>query len=543
MQRVSENWKNAHKQTLLNESFVEVYLWVTDPDALAVASPADNGAIYISNSSGLTDEVEERRTPYGTLEQNLWILDGDRKVIPENVPDEDKEDCYIGESLSDDKCVFSDRLPVITINFGTVFTKPLPGVTITWSNTYGECADTFYVKVYNGDTLKAEKEVMGNRSVLTFVPINIVDYDRIELIITKWCLPNRRARIEEIFIGLKKTYDKTSLFNYSHAISVHPISLALPKSEIRFSIDNVSGEYDPQNPSGISKYLTERSEVKTRYGLKMNDGSIEWINGGTFYLSEWYAKQNGMTADFVAKDLLCFLTDIYREDVKEIKSRTFYDLAEMLFQAANLPLNRDGSVKWVIDESLKSITTTAPLPEDTIANILQLIANATCCKLYQDRGGVFHIEPFKFSWLPSTWEIPEYEITSFNSYSKPEITLANAVDTIIVKKYIYTLDENGVQSDTQEFRYMMMEGRDTITVDNPLVTDNGHKIALWMYNYYLRCRRTLDFSWRGDVRLDALDFISNVHSFDKDRVLMTDIGYKYNGAFRATGKGKVIKDV
>ena len=547
MQGVSESWKNAHKQSLLNESYVEVSLGITDPDALADSSPQDNGAVYISDSSGLTDEVEKHRTPYSTLEQNLWVLDGARKAIPEQVEEGDIEDCYIGEALCDDTCVFSSKIPVITINFSKVFTKSIPGITITWSGTYGEFAESFVVMVYNGDTKIAEKEVLGNRTITTFVPIDITDYNRIVLMITKWCLPHHRARVEEIFLGLKKVYDKTSLFDYTHTISVHPVSLALPKSEISFSIDNVSGEYNPQNPSGISKYLTERIELKSRYGLKMSDGSVEWIKGGTFFLSEWYAKQNGLTAEFVAKDLLGFMSAIYKEEVEEIKDRSFYDLAEMVFRSAKLPLTSDGRERWVIDESLKSITTTAPLPEDTIANCLQLIANATLCKLYQDRDGVFHISPFSFKVRPDASEVLDYEISSSNSYTKPEITLAKPVGLLWVKCYTYTLDNSGVHSDTQDIGHQFMdEGEgETIIIDNPLVTDQLQcgKIAIWMYNYYLRWRKSLDFSWRGDVRLDGLDFIKNIGAYDSSRVLMTEVSYKFSGAFRATGKGKVIEDV
>ena len=57
MQKVSDNWKQSHEQTLLNESFVEVTLDIADPDALKVASPSDNGAIYISDSSKLADRA------------------------------------------------------------------------------------------------------------------------------------------------------------------------------------------------------------------------------------------------------------------------------------------------------------------------------------------------------------------------------------------------------------------------------------------------------------------------------------------------------
>ena len=537
MQTVSENWKNAHKRTLLNESFVEVSLDIADPDALADATSQDNGSVYISNTSEVTDGVDDIPTPYCTLEQNLWCLDGSRKAIPES---NYGDNCYVGDVLSDDTCIFSGKLPVITIGFSHVFNKLIPGVTITWSTTYGEWADTFVVVAYNGDTVVAEKEVVGNKSVKSLILTDIIGYDRIEIIIKKWCLPNHRARVEEIFVGLHKVYGKANLFDYTHRQSVDPVSTSLPKVEISFSIDNVDGEYNPHNANGFAKYLMERQEIKSRYGLKMDDGSVEWINGGTFYLSEWYAKQNGMTADFTARDLLEFMSAIYYDTVTEITERSLYDLATSILQSAELPLNSNGTPKWEIHSSLKDIKTKAPLPEDTLANCLQLIANAAECVLYQDREGTLHIEPLKGSDTDTSHDT-DYKIDSFNSYSKSEITLSKPMKQVNVKVYTYTKGDKGFESTTTEESKVVGTAGETITIDNPLITDTdrARSLASWLAKH-LGHRMTLDSSWRADVRLDALDIVKNENDYNTNRVRMTEVEFKYNGSFRGTGKGKVI---
>ena len=539
MQTVSDNWKNAHTRTLLNESFVEVSIGIADPDALAAAKSQDNGAVYISNTPQVVSEVDKNIVPYCTLEQNLWLLDGGRKAIPES----DYGDCgYISDVLCDDTCVFSSKMPVISIDFGKqLFTNIIPGITITWGATYGEFADNFIVKAYNGDTIVAEKEVIGNRSVKSLVVVDIDEYDLIIVQVKKWCLPNHRARVEEIFVGLDKVYGKSELFDYSHKQSVDPVSTSLPKVEIKFSIDNVEGEYNPYNANGLAKYLMERQEIKARYGLKLDDDSIEWIKGGTFYLSEWYAKQNGMTADFTARDLLEFMSAIYYDtdyDVEDTEGRTLASLARAVLTKAELPKNNDGSDKWFIHGDLEQIKTRAPLPEDTLANCLQLIANAAECVLYQDRTGTLRIAPLKF-------DNTDYEINSFNSYSKSEITLSKPIKQVIVKVYTYTKGDKGVESTTTEKIYPE-EGSinavgETITIDNPLITDVNRASSLgsWLATH-LGHRMTLDSSWRADVRLDALDIVTNKNEYNTNRVRMTDVEFKYNGAFRGTGKGKVI---
>lgn len=530
MQTVSEQWKNAHKRTLLGESYVEVSLDVADPDSLADASSQDNGAVYISDTPQVVSEVDKTPVPYCTLEQNLWVLDGARKALP--VSDYGVSG-YVGDALCNDVCVFAEKIPVITLNFSRVFNNIIPGITITWSPTYGEFADSFVVTAYNGDTVVATKQVSENRSVKSTVMMDIVGYNRIVIMVTKWCLPHHRARVEEIFVGMNKVYSKTDLFSYSHSQSVDPISTSLPKNEIKFSIDNISGEYNPYNEQGMAKYLRERQEVKTRYGLKMNDGSVEWIKGGTFYLSEWYAKQNGITADFTARDLLEFMSGICEDD-HDLSPRTLYDMAQKVLTDAGLPLNDDGSVKWVIDESLKSITTTAPLPADTLANCLQLIANAGMCVLYQDRTGTLRIEPLKF-------DVTDYKIDSFNSYSKSEMSLSKPIKYVEMTTYFYTMGENGVESTTGVAGAWCRESGESISVDNPLITDAvwAIEVGRWI-GAHLGHRITLDSSWRADVRLDALDIVTNENGYAANQVRMTEVEFQFNGAFRGKGEGKVI---
>ena len=531
MQTVSQAWKNVHKQALLNESYVEVSLKIADQDAIADASSKDNGSVYISDTPEVVSEIDTPVIPYGTLEQNIWLLDGNRKNIPES---DYKDGGYIGDVVGNAEGVFDTKIPTITIDFGETHTQLIPGITITWGTAYGEFAEHFIVTVYNGDTVIAMKEVIDNKSVMSIAAMDIENYNKIVIQVFKWCLPNHRARVDEILIGVKKVYSKSNLFKYSHEQVVDPVSASLPKMEIKFSVDNSDNSYNPLNPDSLSKYLTERQEVTTRYGLKVSANTVEWINGGTFYLSEWYAQQNGISAEFVARDLLEFMSTPYKDNVSTIANRSLYNLAESVLRAANLPLTRDGAVKWVIDDSLKSIYTKAPLPDDTIANCLQMIANAGGCVLYPDREGLVHIEPISNN--PS-----DYVINAFNSYSKSELTLSKPIKDVLVKVYQYTIEGTEIKSTTTEVSTVIGETGETITIDNPLVTDTERARALgqWIGDY-LKNRMTLKSVGRADVRLDALDIVSNENDYSTNMVRMTNVKFEFNGAFRGTGEGRVI---
>ena len=168
----------------------------------------------------------------------------------------------------------------------------------------------------------------------------------------------------------------------------------------------------------------------------MNDGSIRYIRGGVFYLSEWEAPQNGIKASFTGRDLLEFMQKNYVKGLYNASGTSLYDLADSVFNEANLPLNDDGTKKWVIDNSLKTITTVAPLPMSPLSECLQYIAQAGRCVLYSDRAGMLRMEP-----ISTTKQ--DYAITAFNSFQRPEISLQKPLGSVDTKVYNYFTGETG----------------------------------------------------------------------------------------------------
>ena len=429
MQTVSQDWKDNHNKQLVSEGFVEISLDLTDPEAVADASVEHNGTLSISNAEQVIGSVDETIIKYSTLEQNLWLLDGSRKHV---APGDYGYCGYIGNKMSGMGGSFT-TYPLVVLQFSEVHEANIPGMSITWSESYDDYATDFTITAYNGDTVVATKEVVGNTSVTSSVIMSMSGYDSISVEIRKWCLPNRRPRIENIILGFKKVYSKSDLFSFSHSQEIDPISASLPKSTISFSIDNTSREYDIDSTEGLSRYLNDKQDLKVKYGYKLGD-KIEWINGGTFYFSGWEAKQNSNTADFEARDLFDNLSMVYTKSSYIAEGRNLYDLAVDVLTFADIPLQSNGTLRWVLDESLKDIITTSPLPMDSVANCLQMIANAGCCVLYQDRDGVIHIEKLDYT-------TDDYVISQDNSYSKPEITLSSPIKDVKISVYSQEVSE------------------------------------------------------------------------------------------------------
>lgn len=533
MQTVSPAWKRNQEKSLLGEGFVEVSLDITDEDAVEDASWGDNGANYLSNTSEVLSESEKTIVDYPTLEQNMWILDGRKSPVP--VTNATKSG-FVSDVLCDKNCQFGVITPIISVLFTQVHTMPIPGVTVVWSPTLGEYPTAFTVIAYNGESVVASKSVTDNTSTTSIVMMDICDYDRIDIHINQWCLPYHRVRVETLFVGVHKVYAKGNLFGYTHEQTVDPISTALPKASISFSVDNSDNTYNPYNEEGLSKYLMQRQEVKARYGYKMDDGRVEWVKGGTFYLSSWKAAQNSLKAEFTARDLLEFMSAAYTDTQSSVTPRTLYELAESVLASCDLPTTNEGEPRWIISESLKGITTTAPLPQDTAANCLQMIANAGCCVVYPDRDGYLHIEPT--SGVQS-----EYAITYKNSYTRPEVTTSKPLKQIVVKYHTYTKGTDGFTSIPTEVVTPISASGESVVIDNPLITDRDRALAVgeWVVNY-ARHRTTLDISWRPDVSMDVLDIVSAENAFGTHSALITDAKYTFNGAFRGTAKGRVMQN-
>lgn len=594
MQSVSQSWKECQNKTLVNEGYVEIHFRITDPDAYMDATATDSGHAVISNTNHIVSNVDKNIHPYATLERNQWLLDGSREIIPDsNIG----EVGFVGNGMCDSSGAFSAR-PIITINFSKLHTNLLQGITIKWSEYLEEYATKFTITAYNGATVVATKTVSDNTSIMSPVEVDIAGYNKINIEILEWSIGYRRARIDEVFIGINKIYNKKNLFSFKSSQTVDPISAELPKSEMSFSIDNVDGSYNPLNTQGLSKYLIERQSLTVKYGYKLDNGRIEWIKGGSFYLSEWDAEQNGLTAEFTARDLLEFMTDTYYYGIYNPNGTSLYDLALNVLQDANLPLNEDGTVKWVIDEKLKNIYTIAPLPVDTHANCLQMIANAGECVIYPDRSGTLHI-------ISRSYVTTDYSISKFNSYTKPDLSLSKPLKQVEVPCYSYskadqsselyngtmvingttevivkysspsvnviasvsggtlnsatyytnvcvlkitaqgnvTIKVTGYQlktsSVTTSINYAL-EG-ETVSVNNLLITGQDRALAVgrWVGDY-MKNRIMLKSSWRSDPRLDALDVVNSENDYSTDEVLITEVSYEYKGGFKGTSEGRVI---
>ena len=506
MIEASEAWKDIQQRFLTTEGHIEIKCAITENGAqeLVIAS-GTNEAIF--SNVGVVPNTEDELTlrKYATNELNLWALDGSRTILPNSAPYDNAG--YVSDIAESGS---------ITLTLPDVRTAPVPGVTITWSSEFEEYPPVFTVTAKNGDTVVAETTVTDNTNRVCAVDMDMVNYDSITITVHNWCLPYHRARIEEVIIGHILTLTKKDIINYTHEQYGDILGGQIPKNSIEFSLDNTDGRWNPNNPVGAERYLSERQKLTVRYGFDVN-GKIEWVKAGTFYLSEWHTPSNGLEARFVARDVFEFLLNV------DMSGSRYDSLKGLVETAIRYSLPDDASV--VIHDSLAEHTGVEDGGNNTAAEIVQKCAHAARCVLRYDRDGVLHIEPLNTAFSG-------YKIPLSLSYSYPEVDLSKPLKDISVDYGGDTPYELSVASAGE---------RQTVSNDFINTEEYAADVAAWVRDV-LQLRKTVSGEFRADPRLDLFDIVTVETKYGVlGPVAITNIKYTFNGAFHGKYTGRVLE--
>lgn len=503
---VSDAWKDIHQRFILPEGHIEIKCELSEVGVQELAVPSGtNEAVFSKVSKIVAAEESSTPTKYATNELNMWALDGSMSVLPDTQPyDSSGYISDISESGS------------VTLTLPSVRTVAIPGVTITWSDLYGEYPQVFTVTARNGGAVVAELTVTDNTAKTSVVDLELVNYDSVTITVHNWCLPYRRARIESVALGHTLIMTKKDILSYTHEQHGDILSAELPKKSIEFSLNNIDGRWNPNNPTGMEKYLSERQKLTVRYGFNMDDGTVEWIKAGTFYLSAWSTPSNGLEARFTARDVLEFLMN---EENKTEKTDTLKGLAEW----AMISLSEE--MKGEIDATLANYSATYA-GDGSSAIVIQKCANGSGCLIIPDREGKLSIKPLLK--VNSGYLIP-----LSLSYSHPELELSKPLkvvsvlfDPVVDLSYELSVASSGeIQTVTNDF----IGSREQAIVVAECVKDA------------LQSRKRVKGEFRADPRLELFDIVVVESKYGyMPSVVITNIKYTFNGAFHGSYEGRVI---
>lgn len=445
----------AYQQAIVGDArriFLKAIIDIIDPDIVYGVGESGGESAY-SRMIQLHDKDFTDPTPYATLEQNRWLLDGSFEVLPDNPADTVGQMGYVGDVLSESDGAFTVA-PWVELQFGNVSVLQACSVYFP-SNDFDGVADTFTVEVKQGGTTYFSKTITGNTgSEVYFDGFTVNNPDAIRITVSKWSLPSRRVRMVEIVPGIYEEWDGDMLAAFDAKQQGDPSCVTLPYGTCTLKMDNLSRRFEPRSKNGIFQSLEERQGIDVSIGVGLPDGTVEYKRVGVFYQYSggWKTGDNGLTMQWGLVDIVGLLAN--REFVPPSVSPTTLNgwIGAIMAQ-----LGENFAKRYTVDSNYQNVSITATL-EDVAGRkcgeLLKYICMAVGVWARADaETGYLAVEPL---WSAGN------KITLDNLNNYPIIKANNDLAAIV-----FTLHDG---ADTQ---YVVSgnatAASETVSVDNPFI--------------------------------------------------------------------------
>lgn len=614
MQAVSTAYQTEMKKTNRGQGYMKITFGLIDIDAGPDAVYSDNDHIYFSRTTALSKIDGVPEASYATFEKDRLRADGKQLIPSRFYP---IAQGYVSNAISGADCTF-EPCPVISIDFTK--THKCAALTFVFDQTTGDHPSELRVIAWREGAVIVDHTETGIDSSSYVLRENLEHFDRLQLIFIKSSKPYHRARLQQVTFGMGILFENSTINSATIIGDVDPISRRLPANTLDFTVINLNGMYNPDNPKGVWEAIEQQSPVRVEYGQRLTagltwedvgaetwedmeltdwrtvyeGGGTEWVNCGNYLLDARPTVDNNLVK-FKCRDAVAYMTGTYYKGRYQPAGATLYDLAVDVLEDAGLPVLYDDVKPYIVDESLKSIMTTAYLPVRRHNECLQLIAHAGRCILWTDRKGIVRLEPnhvrednYTVSFdsqykKPKVEKLPtlrEVRTKLYSYHAKPEaeelhksIRIVHGEDLFLVE-YSPAVDiaisaSNGVKLTFTPYTSaaeitLRGEGETEIIVtgraleasstfvaspvkncdpygeveelDNPLVTNTACAAALGQHvRDYLSQRNTYTLDYRGSPELEANDLIYMQSQFDpqfRARVLKHTLNF--NGAVKGS---------
>lgn len=105
--------------------------------------------------------------------------------------------------------------------------------------------------------------------------------------------PNRRIRISEIDFGISNIYENDELISFTTNEEIDILKQSVPINDCTINLNNYNRDFDPLNPQGLVKYLTQNCIIKPFCGVLVENAGAEYKSLGYYYLDNWNANVDG----------------------------------------------------------------------------------------------------------------------------------------------------------------------------------------------------------------------------------------------------------
>ncbi len=284
METVSESFKNAIKSdTREIKGYVEVIYNEKDMSNYIVTTSFPLERISIpDNLLGSTKKIKN----YASLEENYTLLDGgfilpNYNIIGDNAglisknTFENIEDATLNITNSSDQNILSS------------------GITIYFENNVSQDFDIIFTFEDNNTLIIPIKN--NTKNIYQNIFEEEITIKSLEIKINKIEHPNRRLRIANIDFGVSQIYEGNDLVSFTVNEELDLLLASAPINDCKINLSNYENIFNPLNPTGLVKYLTDDCIIKPYIGALTEENGIEYVSMGYFYLKDWSNDTNGNT--------------------------------------------------------------------------------------------------------------------------------------------------------------------------------------------------------------------------------------------------------
>ena len=240
-------------------------------------------------------------TKYATLENNYTLLDGSFMVYNENkIVTNGFISNDLFENINDNTITITNNSTTTTSKGITIYFKEnLPfdfTVTITDVNN-----NVIVDNVVNNQSYNYQY-IFPDETIISTVTINITSVE----------FPDNRLRIAYIDFNLGDLYENSELISFDVTEELDLLEESIPINTCTIRLNNYSdngNKFDPINPKGLTKYLTDDVTLEPYIGVLTEDNGVEYVKMGTFYLNNWSSDSDGNTT-FDGSSVIAKLTNI-----------------------------------------------------------------------------------------------------------------------------------------------------------------------------------------------------------------------------------------
>lgn len=354
---VSNSWKQAMSQRLRERIYISVGIGVINQNAQGSGTVNTELAYW---SKGNVFDNTNNYISYATMEENYFKADGSMYFMPENSET---------MQLLPNGLVTNDILQPIRIDFPQIYA--IKGITLEFGNAY---PTEFTIETsektlnYTNDSTKfVTDDVLGDTDYILITPISMVG-------------GKQRFRLYNVLMGVGLAYTNKDTKDMSLSEFVSSISDELPNENMSYTFFDTDDNFNVDDDNSFIDFLEAMQKITLSFGVTLEDKkTVEWKQVATMFLKDWKSQKGIVSIN--ATDRLSQMEDTYTLGNK-IYTRTAYDEAESIFTDAGLEPD-----EYFIDDYLKDITFTNPMPELMHKECLQLLANACRCIIKQDENG------------------------------------------------------------------------------------------------------------------------------------------------------------